>query len=616
MGILDKLRSMGIGVKSPYEIERDANPGMNQFRSRGGAASYEDIKQQEALNRQAGVNLKRYQGRLKSGEKVRNIYGVSYVVPAGGGSGYDAAGPAATSYSNDFETAGGQAPRGMFSNPSPAQSYSNDFQSAGGVPNFGMYDGSASPSTARGVALNADGNLVMRDQQPEAVITPQEYVDNAANTWGVNQSNFVVPGDNFQNQIKPEPIPSWVDAMNERFTGNRQAELPNFLDSVFANQFPEGVSKSLFTPNPQSITNNVPENQKNDLIDTYNTFSGDIPQGKYNVPEEVPFDPVAAQIRTEKANLKAEMISERTNPETSMFGAAVVTPEEVDKEYAIRKNIQSYGNFPDAFGGNTNYMDTAPQFDVPPAIVREVGTPYALGQRPVEFAGVSEPAPRGSAEVGQAPTEFAGVREPEYFQASSARPVERVFDLSVREDETAMLNQGYLSYGESAVTAASESVGRELSFIEKQVAMDEGFASVPYKDSKGNLTVGAGLTKEYFTDNPEELGNNFVRAVSDKVAKLKKSFGPLAYPKDEKKQAALVSLSYRGDVGPKWTKHFKEGRSKQAQQELWNSDEFRTLLQKENKTGKASPILNRVRRNEEVLFGRKTIIPFNPRARI
>jgi GH24 family phage-related lysozyme (muramidase) len=179
-----------------------------------------------------------------------------------------------------------------------------------------------------------------------------------------------------------------------------------------------------------------------------------------------------------------------------------------------------------------------------------------------------------------------------------------------------MLNQGYLSYGESAVTAASESVGRELSFIEKQVAMDEGFASVPYKDSKGNLTVGAGLTKEYFTDNPEELGSNFVRAVSDKVAKLKKSFGPLAYPKDEKKQAALVSLSYRGDVGPKWTKHFKEGRSKQAQQELWNSDEFRTLLQKENKTGKASPILNRVRRNEEVLFGRKTIVPFNPRARI
>ena len=540
MGILDKLRSMGIGVKSDYQRQREANPGMRQFGSRGGP-NYADIRQQEGINREEGVNLKRYEGRLKSGEKVRNINGISYVVPAGGGSGYDAAGPAATSYSNDFETAGGQVPRGM------------------------------------------------RDQQPEAVITPQEYVDNAANTWGVNQSNFVVPGDNFQNQIKPEPIPSWVDAMNERFTGNRQAELPNFLDSVFANQFPEGVSKSLFTPNPQSITNNVPENQKNDIIDTYNAFSGAIPQGKYNVPEEVPFDPVAAQIRTEKANLKAEMISERTNPETSMFGAAVVTPEEVDREYTIRKNIQSYGNFPDAFGGNTNYMDTAPQFDVPPAIVRE---------------------------VGQAPTEFTGVREPEYFQASSARPVEKVFDLSVREDETAMLNQGYLSYGESAVTAASESVGRELSFIEKQVAMDEGFASVPYKDSKGNLTVGAGLTKEYFTDNPEELGSNFVRAVSDKVAKLKKSFGPLAYPKDEKKQAALVSLSYRGDVGPKWTKHFKEGRSKQAQQELWNSDEFRTLLQKENKTGKASPILNRVRRNEEVLFGRKTVIPFNPRARI
>jgi GH24 family phage-related lysozyme (muramidase) len=615
MGILDKLRSMGIGVKSPYEIERDANPGMNQFKSRGGAASYEDIKQQEALNRQAGVTLKRFDGKLKSGEKIRNIYGVSYVVPAGGGSGYDTPSPtpAATSYSNDFESAGGPVPRGMFSNPlvqnEEVPYYLRSPETDSVRQAVEAYGGGMMPY--EGQDQTANNNRVQRGE-----VTPQEYVDNAAKTWGVHPSNFVAPGDNFQNQGKPEPIPSWIDAMNERFAGNRQAELPNFLDSMFANQFPEGISKSLFTPNPQSITNNVPENQKNALIDIYNAFSGGVPQGKYNVPDEVPFDPVAAQIRTEKANIKAEMISERTDPETAMYGAAVVTPAEVDREYAIRKNIQSYGNFPDAFGGNTNYMDTAPQFDVPPAIVREVGTPYALGQRPVEFAGVSEPAPRGSAEIRQSPLEFAGVSEPEYFQASSARPVERVFDLSVREDETAMLNQGYLSYGESAVTAASESVGRELSFIEKQVAMDEGFASVPYKDSKGNLTVGAGLTKEYFTDNPEELGSNFVRAVSDKVAKLKKSFGPLAYPKDEKKQAALVSLSYRGDVGPKWTKHFKEGRSKQAQQELWNSDEFRTLLQKENKTGKASPILNRVRRNEEVLFGRKTIVPFNPRARI
>ena len=78
--ILDRLKRIGVGVKSNYQLEREANPGMNQFSTRGGA-DYKDIKQQEALNRQAGVTLKRFDGKLKSGEKLRNIYGVTYVVP-------------------------------------------------------------------------------------------------------------------------------------------------------------------------------------------------------------------------------------------------------------------------------------------------------------------------------------------------------------------------------------------------------------------------------------------------------------------------------------------------------------------------------------------------------
>ena len=152
MGILDKLRSMGIGVKSDYQRQREANPGMRQFGSRGGP-NYADIRQQEGINREAGVNLKRYEGRLKSGEKVRNINGISYVVPAGGQvtRGMFSNPPAAQSYSNDFQSAGGQVTRGMFSNPPTAQSYSNDFQSAGGVPDFSMYDGSVDytvPNTA------------------------------------------------------------------------------------------------------------------------------------------------------------------------------------------------------------------------------------------------------------------------------------------------------------------------------------------------------------------------------------------------------------------------------------------------------------------------------------
>lgn len=589
MGILDKLRSMGIGVKSPYEIERDANPGMNQFRSRGGAASYEDIKQQEALNRQAGVNLKRYQGNLKSGEKVRNIYGVSYVVPAGGGSGYDTPSPtpAATSYSNDFESAGGPVPRGMFSNPL-VQNEEVPYYLRSPEEEVPYYLRSPETDSVRQAVQDYGGGMMPYEGQDQTAnnnrvqrgeVTPQEYVDNAAKTWGVHPSNFVAPGDNFQNQGKPEPIPSWIDAMNERFAGNRQAELPDFFDSMFSNQFPEGISKSLFTPNPQSITNNVPENQKNALIDTYNTFSGDIPQGKYNVPDEVPFDPVAAQIRTEKANLKAEMISERTDPETAMYGAAVVTPEEVDREYAIRKNIQSYKE-----------QQPAPEKTIAsnPSVVTAAAKDY-INPDVLAYGG-----------------------GPEVLQSSRATPVDRVYDLRKQADRTAMSKEGKLFAGEDAVTAVKKLLKRDLSYAEQQIVREEGFSSSTYLDSSGHTTIGVGLTKQYYTDDPEKIGANFEKAMADKVAKNKKDFGA-NYPKDEKKQAALLSLAYRGDVGPKWAKHFKEGRTKEAQQELWNNNEYRELLQKESKSGKEDSILKRVRKNEEVLFGRKTIIPFKVR---
>jgi hypothetical protein len=49
--------------------------------TRSGGA-YADIKAQEEINRQAGVTLRRFDGKLKSGEKLRNIGGVTYVVPA------------------------------------------------------------------------------------------------------------------------------------------------------------------------------------------------------------------------------------------------------------------------------------------------------------------------------------------------------------------------------------------------------------------------------------------------------------------------------------------------------------------------------------------------------
>lgn len=78
---MERLQALGIGVKGDIQKQREATPGMNWVGTRSGP-EYADIKEQERINREAGVTLKRYDGKLKSGEKLRNIGGVTYVVPA------------------------------------------------------------------------------------------------------------------------------------------------------------------------------------------------------------------------------------------------------------------------------------------------------------------------------------------------------------------------------------------------------------------------------------------------------------------------------------------------------------------------------------------------------
>lgn len=105
----DILKS--IGKKSKYQLEREATPGMNWVGTRGGP-EYADIKAQEEINRQAGVNLRRFDGKLKSGEKLRNIGGVTYVVPAPSAASVDSAPPV------DYRIPGlqdGSITQGMFS---------------------------------------------------------------------------------------------------------------------------------------------------------------------------------------------------------------------------------------------------------------------------------------------------------------------------------------------------------------------------------------------------------------------------------------------------------------------------------------------------------------------
>ena len=75
------FNKLKIGQKSKYQLEREATPGYNWVGTRSGP-EYADIKAQEEINRRAGVTLRRFDGKLKSGEKLRNIGGITYVVPA------------------------------------------------------------------------------------------------------------------------------------------------------------------------------------------------------------------------------------------------------------------------------------------------------------------------------------------------------------------------------------------------------------------------------------------------------------------------------------------------------------------------------------------------------
>ena len=80
---MERLQALGIGVKSDAQKERDASPVLSAMSQRK-QPTFEEIQEQERLNRASGVTFPRYQGNvaLSAGEKLRNIGGLTYVVPA------------------------------------------------------------------------------------------------------------------------------------------------------------------------------------------------------------------------------------------------------------------------------------------------------------------------------------------------------------------------------------------------------------------------------------------------------------------------------------------------------------------------------------------------------
>ena len=142
---MDILKSLGIGQKSSYQKERDASPVLSALSQRR-QPTFEEIQEQERLNRASGVTFPRYQGNvaLSAGEKLRNIGGLTYVVPAD-----PLAAPINTTgidLSADIRTPdspippmsadgmGGYSQGGMFSPPKPFYGYDMRRDSAPSAP--------------------------------------------------------------------------------------------------------------------------------------------------------------------------------------------------------------------------------------------------------------------------------------------------------------------------------------------------------------------------------------------------------------------------------------------------------------------------------------------------
>lgn len=109
------LKKLGVGKKSKYQKEREASPVLLALSQRR-QPTYDEIQEQKRINRAEGVDLPLYQGKLKEGESLKNIGGISYVV--GGSQAMDEA-LTLDSSGDRFPIPGTQAQASMNASSSP-----------------------------------------------------------------------------------------------------------------------------------------------------------------------------------------------------------------------------------------------------------------------------------------------------------------------------------------------------------------------------------------------------------------------------------------------------------------------------------------------------------------
>lgn len=136
--------------------------------------------------------------------------------------------------------------------------------------------------------------------------------------------------------------------------------------------------------------------------------------------------------------------------------------------------------------------------------------------------------------------------------------------------------------GRQAVAKVSEMLGRDLSYLERRVVEEEGFADNKYKDTKGIVTSGVGQTGEFINKSFDETFKTHLNRARKRI----NNFDDLP----ETVQAELLQAEYRGDLGgsPKFVKLFNAGQYQDAAKEFLNNKEY--------KTTKYSGVKNRMER--------------------
>jgi hypothetical protein len=124
-------------------------------------------------------------------------------------------------------------------------------------------------------------------------------------------------------------------------------------------------------------------------------------------------------------------------------------------------------------------------------------------------------------------------------------------------------------HGKPACEALEAAEGIELNEMERRVVMVEGYATEPYRDTKGILTAGVGQTGEWLT---RPFRDSFLHHVERARNRFPDWRLFPAYLKAE-----LVASEYRGDLGlsPKACAHVRNSRWEAAAGEFLDNAEYR-----------------------------------------